>query len=214
MPIRSYRPYTTQSSGASHCACHALITIDDRSTATTLLDKARQNFNLHEVDSVPYTLKISFASTGKAMYEGNGTLEETWIDGTKWRWVAQMDNSSTLRIPHRGGEYETGEPVRLRVQMVRDAVFSPIAVFPSRNMIRSAPSTYIGRDINCTPLSGSVPTTPALRYWVENEYCIEPSSGSLQMWSEAPGIYGNYDYSGAIPAISQLSAFEVKRPNC
>jgi hypothetical protein len=33
------------------------------------------------------------------------------------------------------------------------------------------------------------------RRWVETEFCVEPRSGLLRVYSEAPGIYAVYDYS-------------------
>jgi hypothetical protein len=33
------------------------------------------------------------------------------------------------------------------------------------------------------------------RRWVEVEYCVEPSTGLLRVYSEAPGIYAVYDYA-------------------
>ena len=47
----------------------------DRSAALDLLDRARQNFNLHDI-STPYALKVSFETNGAAEMEGEWTMDE------------------------------------------------------------------------------------------------------------------------------------------
>jgi hypothetical protein len=65
-------------------------------------------------------------------------------------------------------------------------------------------------------LSHSLPQNPAPRAWVEREDCIDPTTGLLQTWSEAPGIYAIYDYTGAAEFHGhtlprQISIFEEGR---
>jgi hypothetical protein len=64
-------------------------------------------------------------------------------------------------------------------------------------VIRSANAELNGKPATCLLLSATVPENPAPRAWVEEEYCIDPATGLLQMWSAAPGIYAEYDYEGA-----------------
>ncbi|HUK32178.1 MAG TPA: hypothetical protein VLV89_13765, partial [Candidatus Acidoferrum sp.] len=68
----------------------------------------------------------------------------------------------------------------------------------------------------CLLTSTVLPSNPAPRSWFESEYCVDPDTGILQMWSEAPGIYVVYDYTGssdfhghAIP--KQISFYEQGR---
>jgi hypothetical protein len=65
-------------------------------------------------------------------------------------------------------------------------------------MLRAANVKIAGEKVRCLLLSGSVPPEAAPRFWVETEYCIDPITGLLKMWSMAPGTYANYDYSNAL----------------
>jgi len=170
----------------------------DRSAAIDLLNRARENYNLHDI-STPYTLKASFQTSGAAQNEGPGTMEE-FSDGTShWRWSTQLQDSTIVRIGSDGHVYGTNasEPVPLRVQMVRSALHWPIMRNAGAFTIRSANVERDGKSLSCLLLSGSIPVNPAPRAWVETEYCIDSATGFLQTWSEAPGIYAIYDYSGA-----------------
>src|ERR1700691_51359 len=69
----------------------------DRSAASDLLDRARQNYNLHRI-STAYTLKVSFETSGTAQIEGQGTMEELSDGGSQWRWTAQLQDSRIIRI--------------------------------------------------------------------------------------------------------------------
>jgi hypothetical protein len=61
----------------------------DRSAALDLLDRARHNYDLHDV-ATPYALKVSFESNGVAETEGAWRMEEVSDGGTHWRWTAQL----------------------------------------------------------------------------------------------------------------------------
>jgi hypothetical protein len=176
-----------------------LVTQEERSAAINLLYRARQNYNMH-TGRAPFTLKTSFTSSGQSLYEGDGAMEETWIAGRRWRWTAQISNTTVGRVFYGGRMYSTSttDSIPLRIYMVRDAIFSPGPGFVTGQMIRSAAVSYNGKEVTCLLLSGHVPTTPASRFWVETEYCIDPNSGLLQVWSEAPGIYITYNYDDAI----------------
>src|ERR1017187_9142907 len=195
----------------------------DRSAALDLLDRARQNFNLHDI-STPYALKVSFETNGAAEMEGEWTMDEISDGGAHWRWMtatatAQSQDSVVIRIGANGRVYGTNPsaPVPLRVQLVRSALHWPIMRNAGASAIRAADVERDGQAISCLLLSASIPPNPAPRSWVEREYCIDRATGLLQMWSEAPGIYAVYDYSGVAPfhgptLPSQIVIFEDGRP--
>jgi len=206
---------------------HEMVTRDprtltkpaDRSAALDLLDRARQNYNLHDI-STPYALKVSFESNGMSETEGAWTMDEMSDGGTHWRWTAQLQGTDlrVLRIGTDGRVYgnNPSEPVPLRIQLVRSALHWPIMRNAGASAIRAADVERDGITMSCLLLSASIPPNPAPRSWVEREYCIDPASGLLQMWSEAPGIYAVYDYTGArnfhghtVP--QQISIFEDGR---
>jgi hypothetical protein len=174
----------------------------DRSAAIDLLDRARQNYNLHSNPpdvSIPYALKVMFETSGAAQLEGDWTMEELSDGGSHWRWTAQVRDLVAIRIGTDGRVYGTNppEPIPLRVQMVRSALYWPIVHNVGAHEIRAANVERDGKAISCVLLSHSLPPNPAPRSWVENEYCVDSATGRLQMWSEAPGIYVVYDYAGA-----------------
>jgi hypothetical protein len=192
----------------------------DRSAALDLLDRARQNFNLHDI-STPYALKVSFETNGAAEMEGEWTMEEISGGESHWRWMATAtgQDSQVIRIGADGRVYGTSpsEPVPLRVQLVRSALHWPIMRNAGASAIRAADVERDGKAMSCLLLSASIPPNPAPRSWVEREYCIDRATGLLQMWSEAPGIYAVYDYSDAAPFHGhtlpwQISIFEDGRP--
>jgi hypothetical protein len=171
----------------------------DRSAAIDLLARARQNFNLHTI-STPYELKVSFQTNGTTQTEGEGTMEEFSDGGEHWRWTAQLQDSLVIRLGGEGHVYGTNpsDPVPLRVQMLRAALHWPIFRNAGASAaIRAADVERGGKALRCLLLSGAIPENPAPRSWVETEYCIDPATGFLQTWSEAPGIYAVYDYDGA-----------------
>jgi hypothetical protein len=99
----------------------------ERSAALGLLDRARHNYNLHDI-SAPYALKVSFETNGAAQTEGEGTMEELSDGGSHWRWTAKLPDSLMIRIGVGGRVYGTNpsEIVPLRVQMIRSALHWPI----------------------------------------------------------------------------------------
>jgi hypothetical protein len=177
---------------------HTLSKPAERSAALDLLDRARQNYNLHDI-STPYALKVSFETNGAAQNEGAGTMEELSDGGSHWRWMAKLQDSLVIRIGVNGRVYGTNrsELVPLRVQMIRSALHWPIMRNAGASAIRAADVERDGKAMSCLLLSSSIPPNPAPRSWVENEYCIDPDTGLLQTWSEAPGIFAVYDYDGA-----------------
>jgi hypothetical protein len=205
---------------------HEMVTRDprtltkpaERSAALDLLDRARQNYNLHDI-STPYALKVSFETNGAAQMEGEWAMQEFSDGASHWRWSAQAGDSQLIRIGADGRVYGTNpaEPVPMRVQLVRSALHWPIMRNASGSAIRAADVERDGKSMTCLLTSASIPPNPAPRSWVEREYCIDATTGRLQMWSEAPGIYAVYDYSGATAFHGhtlprEITIFEDGRP--
>lgn len=174
----------------------ALTEPDQRAAALELLERAQQNYNFYAPHAPAFTLKVSFTSRGPLQHEGPGSMEEIYV-GHEERWSADFDGTSEARVLN-GAAWGSGGAIPLRVQMVRSAILWPLANAPARAMIRSANVNYNGMQLTCVLISGSVPEVPSPRQWVEREYCIDPETGLLHIWSEAPGIYTLYDYSSAI----------------
>jgi len=188
----------------------ALITPEERDDAMALLDRARLNISLHAAGVPPFQMKVSFTATGGSQFEGDGTMEETYA-GPVLRWTERLASSSQMHIVAGGQAFATNpkEPIPLRVQMVRGAIFQPIGPAPGTGMIRAQTVQRDGQQLTCLLLSGSVPTTPMARQWVETEFCIDPDTALLHSWSMAPGIYVNYDYTDAIQFHGRTVAREI-----
>jgi hypothetical protein len=189
----------------------------DRSAALGLLDRARENHDLHGI-SAPYALKVSFETNGAAQAEGAGTMEELSDGRSHWRWSAQLGDSRVMRVGDGSRVYGTNpsEPVPMRIQLVRYLLLRPIMHDLGAFEIRAANVEHDGKTLACLLLSHAIPPNPAPRSWVEREDCIDPATGLLQMLSEAPGIYAVYDYSGAAEFHGhtfprQISVFEDGR---
>jgi hypothetical protein len=176
---------------------HTLSSPAERSAAIDLLEHARQDLNMHIFGA--YELKASFQTSGPTQNEGDGTMEEL-SSGPEWRWTAQMQGASVVRMGGNGHAYgaNPNEPVPMRIQEIRAALHWPIfRNAGAMSVIRSANVQLHGKPVTCLLLSSAVPENPAPRAWVEEEYCIDPATGLLQMWSAAPGIYAEYDYEAA-----------------
>jgi hypothetical protein len=176
---------------------HELVNPQERGAALSLLDHARQNYNFYGPHTPGYRLKLSFNSNGSAQYEGSGSMEETWT-GQGLRWTANIGSSQTTRVAYRQAWSDNpSAPVPMRIQMARAAVLWPVMVPYTRAMLRGAPETLNGKSVLCVLISGSVPNAEGLRHWYEREYCVEPQTGNLMLWSEAPGHYVIYDYTSS-----------------
>jgi hypothetical protein len=190
---------------------------DDRAIAIDLLDRARKNYNLHTIGA-PYALKVSFETSGAALSEGSGTMEELYDNHSHWRWTEQLGDSRVVRIGADDHIYgaNPSDPVPLRVQLVRSVLLRPIVENPAPFIIRYANIEHDGKPLTCLLLSHSLPPNPAPRAWAEREDCFDPATGLLQTWSEAPGIFAVYDYTGATEFHGhtlphQISVFEEGR---
>ena len=177
-------------------------TPEKRSAILNLLERARQNNNLHVAGMNPFDLKASFNSSGSAGNSGPGVLEESWLSGATWRWSEHLGTYSQLRIFRNGVAYDSnpGTYQPLRLQMVRQAIFWPVAGNFANDVIRVAESSWNGKAVTCALIAGprASANQETGRQWIEEEFCIDPATGLLQTYSIAPGIYDAYDYSNAL----------------
>jgi hypothetical protein len=177
-------------------------TPEKRALLLNLLERARQNSAMHTPGTAPFTMKVSFNSTGNSKNTGYGEVDETWLNGQTWRWSARLGDYSQLRIIYQGMAYDDKPKgfMPLRLQMVRNAVFWPVIGNFAPELLRMATASFQGTDLACMLISGTLndaTPTPGRR-WEENEFCIDPKSGLLRTHSEAPGIYAIYEYEGAL----------------
>ncbi|MCU1286094.1 MAG: hypothetical protein JWO13_2444 [Acidobacteriales bacterium] len=176
-------------------------TPQQRQLVLGLFQRARQNFALHAQGGSPYSLKVSFESSGQSQHSGPGEMEENWANGQSWRWSVQMGGYSQTRIFHDRFAYDEkpAGPMPLRLQMLRSAIFAPL---PARvqGLLRVASAKWNGFELMCVLHSGAAndPTPTPGRRWVETEYCFDPKTSLLHIWSEAPGIYTVYDYTNSL----------------
>ena len=177
-------------------------TPEKRSAILSLLERARQNNNLHVNGMAPFDLKASFNSSGSAGNSGPGMLEESWLSGATWRWSEHLGSYSQLRIFHNGVAYDSnpGTYQPLRLQMIRQAIFWPVAGNFANAVIRVAEASWNGKPVKCALIAGprANMSEETGRQWIEEEFCVDPATGFLQTYSIAPGIYNVYDYSNAL----------------
>ena len=81
-------------------------TPEKRSAVLNLLERARQNNNLHVNGMKPFDLKASFNSSGSDGNLATGVLEESWLSGATWRWSERLGSYSQLRIFRNGVAYD------------------------------------------------------------------------------------------------------------
>jgi hypothetical protein len=84
--------------------------------------------------------------------------------------------------------------------MMANAIFAPIGGAPRRETLRSTSVAWKGSQITCilTSEAGNAQVAAQGRQWYETEYCIDPATGLLNIYSIAPGMYTVYDYSNAL----------------
>ncbi len=182
---------------------------DKRGAILALLERARQNNNLHAPGAAAYNLKISFQASGSA-YSGAGQIEELWASGRKWRWTARLGDYSQTRVFYQGAAYDVNPHLfmPLRMQMVRGAIFWPVTS-RAGDAIRFTQANWRGAEVTCALISRGPPSTAAGRQWREEEFCVDPKSGLLQTYSQAPGIYAAYDYANALQFHGSTMARQI-----
>ncbi|HWE49915.1 MAG TPA: hypothetical protein VG273_09010 [Bryobacteraceae bacterium] len=176
-------------------------TPDQRLAAQQIIVKARDQYKLHA--GGPFDLKLTFNATGRSRYEGPGTLEELSLGMNGSRWTAQLGSYSQTRIVGTMGLIYDDKPageIPMRLQQLREAVFSPIYASPQNAFIRTATVIVNNEELNCVLLthSSGEPPTVQRRRWSETEWCVNAQSGLLRIASEAPGTYTTYDYTDSL----------------
>jgi hypothetical protein len=183
-------------------AIHVVETPQERAAVIELVEKARQNADLHSPGSPAFTLKLSFTASGNAQVTGAGDMEETWLQPYAFRWKVRLGDYSLTRIATDHGIFDepAAESVPMRVHMLRTAIFWPVGFQSMHTLIRTAKANWRGKDVTCVLASGDMndPTPTPGRRWVEREFCVDSKTGLLQIFSDAPGIYVVYDYSNAL----------------
>jgi hypothetical protein len=172
-------------------------TPDERATVLNLLERARQNSDMHMPGTPPFRLKLQFNAGGNAAFAGAGEITELWMSGRNWRYDQSLGNYSETRIGERGHIFaQTGvSAVPIRVHMLRSAFFWPVAGNPSTAAMRTASAEWNGKPATCLLFSrGTLPGSTGRR-WEEREFCVDNASGLLQVFSEAPGSYVVYGYA-------------------
>jgi TonB-like protein len=172
-----------------------------RAAVVELLTKAQQNADVHTPGSPAFSIKVSFNADGPVLYTGAGEMEETWLSWESSRWSVRLGDFSLTRTFYQGTAFDDHAItfIPMRVQMLRDALFWPINLESAHPLIRTAAANWKGREVTCILTSGpqAEPTATPGRRWYEKEYCIDPKTALLAVWSDAPGIYVLYDYNGA-----------------
>jgi hypothetical protein len=170
-----------------------------RTLVLSLLEGVRQNNGMHTAGGAPFAMKVSFESSGASHYMGSGEVDETWMNGRTWHWSAHLADYSIHRIFYEGAPYDEKSkgPIPLRIKMVREAVFWPVSGQFGASYLRVASARWEGVDVICVLQSrgsGAASNDEPGRHWEEREFCIDPKSGFLRTYSEAPGIYTIYNY--------------------
>jgi hypothetical protein len=129
-------------------------------------------------------------------------MEETWLSPRDWEWNARLGDFGFKRVMASGimSDDRAVSMIPMRVQMLRDSLFWPMNFENGGNQIRTVKANWQGQRVTCILTSapfGSADATPGRR-WVEQEYCVDPVSGTLRILSEAPGVYTVFEYSDAI----------------
>lgn len=181
---------------------HLVQNAEERATTLQLLLTARRlsNVRLHA-----YDLKTTFTSYGSLPSDGRWSLEDTSPGANIYRWTAQGPSFSGvfLSVDRLLSSNEPGGAVPLRLAQVRSAIFgvyypeiSPYAA------LRVANGYLNSGAVRCVLVSRGIlgKTEPDFangRSFEESEYCVDPKTGLLLMYSPFAGEYIHYDYANA-----------------
>jgi hypothetical protein len=182
-------------------------TPQSRTSALELFQRAQQNFEMRSAGSSPFTLRVSFVSSGSSS-SGAGEMQEAWISPRNWQLSARLGDYSQIQLFSNGrlfSENSSG-PMPLRLRMVRDALVGPLGFRERQALIRTVSGNWNGTPVTCVLVSppGSEPTATPGRRWQEAEYCIDPKTNLLQIHSIAPGMYVIYDYNNTMQFHGRL----------
>ncbi len=178
--------------------------VNQRAEIIDLLVHAHQRSN---VRAQPYDLKTSFTVAG-SLSGGQWQMEDMSPSGGLYRWTAQGPGYSAVNLNvsriFYSNQSATGLPLRL-IQ-VREAIFKSEAVVGPRATLRTANASLNGVDLVCALIAHNAiaPAGSGGRQWEEQEYCVDPKAGTLITYSEAPGLYFQYDYSKALQFHGKL----------
>ena len=169
----------------------------ERAAAFGLLERAKQNADMHMPGAAPFNVKVNFNANGSGAFTGPGTISELWFSGRQWRYDQTLAGYSESRVSTNGRIAAKGiESLPLRVVMLRSAMFWPVGGNPSNFSVRTAAAQWNARPVTCLLLSGMTPAPTPGRLWEETEYCVDNATGLLQIFSRAPGTYVVYGYAG------------------
>ena len=188
---------------------------EQRAAATALVINAHA---LSNVRGQPYHLKTSFVSSGKLPSDGNWMLEDVSPSRTIYRWTAQGPNYAGVNLytgvaPAVLYTNQLGAVLPLRLAQVRAAIFFNIPAVGPQLSMRTASGYFNGVKLNCvlTTFGFRAQALTGGRGWEESEYCVDPSTGLMTIYSAVPGLYVHYDYTNAIKFHSKIipSSFTI-----
>ena len=168
---------------------------EDRAAAMALLERARQNGDLHMPGGSPFELKATI-NVASGLQTGVGQVTETWLNGRQWRYDQTLGSYSETRVSVGGQMFERHSSFTpMAVQMIRTSLFWPVGGNPSVSTMRTAQASWNGKPVTAILISGSTDATPPGRHWAETEYVVDNSTGLLQIYSRAPGTFAIYGYT-------------------
>jgi beta-lactamase regulating signal transducer with metallopeptidase domain len=170
-------------------------TPDARAATLAILERAKQNSDLHIAGTPPFQLDASFDASGAVNDVGSGVVSETWMSGQRWRWSAALGSYSQVRIGsgQRGWDDAAVQSVPTRVHMLRSAIFWPVRV-PPQIRLRTSTARVDSATVTCVLLAPYGVTPSDSRAWNEEEYCVD-GQGRLRVYSAARGVYTHFVYT-------------------
>jgi hypothetical protein len=193
----------------------AVQNTEQRAAATALVINAHA---LSNVRAQPYHLKTSFVSSGKLPSDGNWILEDISPSRTIYRWTAQGPNYAGVNLytgvaPALLYTNQLGGVLPLRLAQVRAAIFFNVPVVGPQLSMRTASGYLNGVKLDCvlTTFGFRTQALTGGRGWEESEYCVDPSTGLMTIYSLVPGLYVHYDYTNAIKFHNKIipSSFTI-----
>lgn len=179
--------------------------VDDAAERAAIIDMLQKSQRLSNVRLHAYDLKTSFTSFGSSSSDGRWILEDMSPGADVYRWTAQGPSYSAVFLTSKKllSSDQPGGAVPLRLAQVRSAIFG--AFFPGIGplaTLRAADGNVGGAALRCVLIALNLPvdTQPVFasgRSFGESEYCIDPKTLLLELYSPAPGIYIHYDYANA-----------------
>jgi len=175
-------------------AVEVVSTPIERSSALSLLGRARQRALRHVAGTPPYRFTVSFQAAGNALETGPGELTETWFTGQKWRWTASLGGVSNTRLRVNGELLEDRHVavIPMRAHMLRNEVLW--ATQGLRGRVRTARVQWQGRALSCLLISEGAELNTDGRSWDDEEYCLDDATATLIVHSIAPGTCAFFEY--------------------